>query len=354
MKKNIVNSFGFILSVFGFSQVVYAASSDLASYDDSTQYEDGLHGGFQFLVGNYQARGINLVDEKNEEVNSLADNARSINTPFILPSLDLSYNFNQGGNSFYLSTGTQTNASLSSQTRLGITQYLHSGVQLDFSVSPKFLGNEQEVWKDPYAVNKKSIDGKTVKNRSRALATGNSINFEVKHLLDGMLTTGYQFSDVSIKKENSGESLVNLSADDKNKLRRDYKSHFGFAEFTLPLSEVVYFIPNISLEKKNADGDSHDNLAPALDMSLYFYTYTYEYFFSTSFEQARYENKHAVFNKRRQDNTYSLSTGISFTDLLPAKDWNVDLLASVGKQESNIDMYDNNYSMVAVGVSHNF
>lgn len=321
---------------------------------DNAAFEDGLSANAQLLAGYYQARGADVISKDNEDLNNLEDKTPAFDAPFLLPAVDLSYRFNQGANSVYLGSNTQTGAQVIYQTRLGITQYLYSGVELDFSISPAFLGNEQNVWQDPFATNLKTISGKTISRRDKTLASSDGFNIEARYLMDGKLSAGYQFNKVKIKNEYSGRTLANLNESQRQQLRRDHTSHRVYSEFTQPISASSYFISALSLNQQTAKGDSFDQLTPAITLTLYSYLQNAEYFVSAAYQDTDFENKHVVFNKRRNDKVYSFTGGISFPQVLPMKHWNLDLLASVGKNQSNINFYDNNFTFLAAGISREF
>jgi hypothetical protein len=123
---------------------------------------------------------------------------------------------------------------------------------------------------------------------------------------------------------------------------------------TLPLSDRLFLIPEVSYTEMDADGDanSYDSVAGGLAAS---YTHgQLEIFIQGQFSMDQYEQSNPVFNAKREDDNYGISAGLSYREPLGWENIRADVIVGNQFRESNIDFFESNSKWLAVGLTWNY
>ncbi len=313
------------------------------------QQKTGFYGEIQLLTGGLKASGKDIVTPDNARINSTSTdelNRRdpSFNSGFIMPNVGLSYLFNQGQNDVFWRSSSEPTSEFTNLSEIGFSHRFHTGTKVSLIISPAALGNGNTVWQDPFASGDK---------RNTTQAETNGMGFDIENLLYGSLSLSYRYNDTQINKERSGSSLNNLSQAQKKQLIRDNSQHDVAVEFINMMSPQTYLIGGIRYTQQYGQQNNMDANLPGGNLSLYHISDDREYYAQLTYRSSHYKNHHVIFDKRRKDEDVNVTAGVRFHQLLGNK-WIVDTLISGGENQSNINFYDKEYYLFALGVSREF
>lgn len=291
---------------------------------EEPQESPGFHGDIM-LGGMWSSTDSQLVPgDDNEKISSLSSDGETESGLGPMGMGNLSYT-TQAGTSFFIS----------------FDGGFSSGVSRDFAniANVTLAGVSQlgEVWKDPYLTGVKRDDTDETRTGGRLA-------------LDGILGTGL----------NLGYSFMNIEVDDdligkKNALlKRDGVTHSATTSYTIPLGESNSLTPQIQYEIGDLDGESnsYDSWGGGL-------THTYankDMILATTVSAgtAEYDKSHPIFKKTRDEETYGISSTITWLDPLGYKNFSVSATGSYAKTDSNIDFFDSEDTMVGMGIGYRF
>ena len=302
-----------------------------------------LGGGYSWVKSNMVA-GNDLGDVGQRKINSLTDSPDSESDG--IPQLDwnVKYTFASTRTQLFAGSRLEDIFRFDATTQAGVRQEFESlgivGASLVFTTLPT------EVWKDPYVVN----DGRKKTDR-----TSLGIRLAWERMFNSNFELDYTYRNIDIDKERSGDALVGLTGNAKDRLEREGDAHHLKGAYFFEIGKKHILSPQLIFEYNDLDGDAmKNNLA---DFQL---TYAY---FGTKFDLAMngfvgyadYDKKNPIYGKTRDDTRYGVGALGSWKNPFGWKPFGIDkfrLYSQTGYfvSDANIDFYETEIFLATAGI----
>ena len=200
--------------------------------------EKGWSGSVGIAVAGVSGKGQVDAYGGKKRIKSLDARSSRYNYIFLFPISETAYTFQ---NNITIHAG----GGLLDGGGIGISYLLADETRLTLSL-PLFLGTSGEVWQDPY------LTGRDRKKTDAKLES--SVGFSIDNILGSYASVEYDYQDLSIKNDRSGESLnTRLSSTEIRRLRRGRRTHrIAVSLPPLTLSDGLYLIGGASYTRTHA------------------------------------------------------------------------------------------------------
>lgn len=194
-----------------------------------------------------------------------------------------------------------------------------------------------EVWEDPYLTG-------TDREDTDETRTGGRLDLE--GILGSGLSLGYSVMNVEVDDDLIGEENALL--------KRDGVTHSVTASYAIPLGESNSLTPQLQYEIGDLDGESnsYDSWGGGL-----IHTFTNKKMIlatTVSAGTAEYDRIHPIFKKTRYEETYAVSSTITWLNPLGYENFSLSATGSYAETDSNIDFFDSTDTMVGMGIGYRF
>ncbi|VFQ42532.1 DUF2860 family protein [Desulfoluna butyratoxydans] len=309
----------------------------------------GFVGDITLMPGVIHAtKALNDVGDDNERIDSLDQSASSETKVIPIALWHLNYTFDNLRTELFAGTPTSNIVKGTYFLEVGARHRLDNGTALSLAWIPELPLIDDEVWKDPFL---------TGVDREETDRTSQGVQVKADSILGSPFFVSYAFAVNDIDEEESGQSFITeggdpLSDEELSSLRRSSEAHLIEAGLTLPVSRALILGATVDALRNEADGNAHqfDQFGGKLSAILRFPAC--KAFSTVSFHQANYDETHPVFEKKREDTSYSASLGLEMP--LPVEDLSFSLLMRYARTDSNIDFYEGDAVMGGMGVSYRF
>lgn len=291
---------------------------------DEPRTTSGFHG--DIMIGGMWSSSENRLvpGDDNKKLSSLADGDGKDSEVGLLGMGNLSYT---------TYSGTQLFASFDGDVSTGIKRDFLGIAQL--TLAGVFQMNE--VWKDPYLTGVDRV--KTDETR-----TGGRLG------LGGILGTGLNIDYCMMSIEVDDD----LSGTTNPLLKRDGITHVLTTSYAIPLGENNSLTPQIQYEIGDIDGKSNSYDSWGSSLTHTFINKNMMLATTVSVAKSEYDHSHPVFNKTRDEETYGISSTLTWFNPLGCENYFVNVMGAYAKTDSNIDFFDSTDTMVGMGVGYRF
>lgn len=284
----------------------------------------GFHG--DIMIGGMWSSSENRLvpGDDNKKISSLADNGEKESEMSAMGMGNLNYT---------TLSGTQLFASFDGAFSTGVSW----DVEGIANVTLAGVAQINEVWEDPY------LTGSDRKETDQT-RTGGRLG------LDGILGTGlsldYCMMNIEVDDDLSGKT--------NPLLKRDGISHVLTTSYAVPLGENNSLTPQIQYEIGDIDGKSNSYDSWGGSLTHTFINKNIMLATTVSAAKAEYDQSHPLFNKIRDEETYGVSSTITWFDPLGYENFFVNVMGSYAKTDSNIDFFDSTDTMAGMGIGYRF
>jgi len=329
--------------------ILLLVSTNFAAALDPIPLKSGFSGFIRPGVGylNYKSNmvasflGFDLSDKQTD---SLTDSPDSESTGIVLVPFVLRYTFASTRTQLFIGTDLRDLVRFDLSQQVGVKQEIGRFGLLQGGLL--FSGIPAQVWKDPYVVNQ---------NRKETDRDSNGARLVWDRIFDSNFQLQYTYRKIDINSEESGESLILLSSDQRDRLDRNGDRHIAEAFYRFNFAKKHRLMPQIIYARDDLDGDAMAN--DAFDFQL---TYAY---FSDPFVitvngligTADYDRQNPIYGKTRDDDRWGVGGNLYYKN-----PWNWSLLGSAPmsfylsaahfETDANIDFYDQEATMVMGGL----
>jgi hypothetical protein len=306
-------------------------------------WQPGWSGYVQMLAGGYSGDGLSDVVDGNEWINSLKGKSSRQEADFFTPLWQVNYRLSQSRTRLFIGTPEYSVVVNDVAFEAGLSHELDDGSVLWVAYVPELSEYRGEVWKDPY---------QTGQPRTRTETESESFRLGAEYIFGSPLSVNFESGNLSIDEDLAGESLRSrLSAVEIRQLRRSGKFRKAGLSVTLPLSDHIFLIPDVSYTDMDAKGSANSYDAIAGGFATAYADGPLEIFIHGQLSEEQYVQSNPVFNTKREDKHYSITAGVSYIEPFGLNDIQVDLIVGSGLRDSNIDFFESNSKLLAVGLA---
>lgn len=315
-----------ILGITIFFITLTSLSTSAIAIDMAPEHQ-GLYGTIHIGGGVISGRpsGLDVLDD-NERRDDLSSRDERTTEGQLLLSADLGYTFKQGST---LGVGIRTEGPF----YLSLSHKVEGVGEMTLSA----LYEQQEVWKNPYLVGV---------NRSRTDLESFGFSADMKQILGTGMRVVFQQMNVDIADDLIGQVDPNLQ-------REGTDTTLGiFYDWDLGAGGVL----RSGLSHIWMDRDGAGNAGCAYVAELKHVVETGRLTFSSDLEykETQFDAIHPIFNKKRQESTYTISEMISFAEPFGYENWSIFAVAAYSDTDSNITFFDSSGLLSGAGISYKF
>ncbi|EEX93932.1 hypothetical protein VIOR3934_14772 [Vibrio orientalis CIP 102891 = ATCC 33934] len=318
--------------LFTTSSLVFSVSAlaDLAP-------EEGL-GGYVGLFLGYSSNQSNIDPNNTTHDGSNIDKSSGA-AP--LPVGELTYTFGDDyDHQLFLGMAEDDLIEGMGVLQIGYQSELSDGSVIGISYMPTIGGTD--LYSDPYA---------SRLQRTKTKVKTHGVRLMGENLAGTPLSLEAAFANTTIDKEQSGQ---NLTAEQQQLLVRDARTYALKGSYLIEATQGVYLEPRLTYIRYDAKGSAtaFHSIQPGVTIT----TFIERHQLSLSMDYAKrsYDEMNPIYAKKRSDDDFNSTLVYQYVDMFDWDDWTFVGSAGYGKQESNIDFFKGNETMIAAGVMYQF
>jgi hypothetical protein len=306
--------------------------------------------GYVAVLGAYISTNSQLnTDGKNKQTDSLDKSGERLGKIRPFPLGLISYTWAEIRTQLYLGVLPENIAAGQFQVETGLRHDLTSGTSLRAAFIP-VTPLKQKTWEDPFVVGQ---------DRDRTDINSYGIELAAENILGSGFSFKYDWARQRINNERSGEFLLSqpgstLLPADLAALDRDADYHRLTTEYSYRVAPRLRLKPILKYSRGNADGDANSLQELAPQLSFLYVGDQLQATLNASIRGAWYDETHPVFEKTRRDYDFSLFAILGYKEPFGWRDFRVDWFSGAFRQTSNINFYESNSFLTALGLGYEF
>ncbi len=287
----------------------------------------GLYGNIQIGGGIISGHpsGLDVLDD-NERRDDLSSRGQRQSEAQILLSADLGYIFKEGTT---IGVGIRTEGPL----YLSLNHEIEGAG--DITLSARY--EKKEVWQNPYLVG-------VNRNRTDEESLGFAVTWE--QIMGTGVNLTFEQMNVEVEDDLIGQIEPALRRDGTDtSLSLGYDWNLGAGGIlSSSLSHII-------LEREGAS-----NSASAYGAEIKHLLEAGRLTFATGleFKETQFDAIHPIFNKKRQESTYTISEMVSFAEPFGFENWSIFLIAASVTTDSNASFFDSSIFLAGSGIGYKF
>lgn len=287
----------------------------------------GLYGNFHLGGGMISGHpsGLDVLDD-NERRDKLNSQDQRQSEGHLLLSADLAYTFQKGPT---LGIGIRSEGPL----YLSLSYEVEGAGVMTLSA----LYEKKEVWKNPYleGVNRRRTDEQS---RGFVVTWGQ------------ILETGMRMAFEQMKVDIEDDLIGQLEAD----LRRDGTDRTLRLGYDWNLAARGILSSDLSHTWLDREGAGNSGCTYAAELKHLLEAGSLTFLSSLEFKETQFDAIHPIFNKKRQESSYTISEMISFREPLGYENWSIFIIAAYSATDSNITFFDSSALLSGAGMGFKF
>jgi len=287
----------------------------------------GLYGNIHIGGGFISSRpsGLDVLDD-NERRDDLSSRDQRTTESQLLLSADLGYRFQEGST---LGVGIRTEGPF----YLSLSHKFEGLGEMTLSA----LYEKKEVWQNPYLVGV---------NRSRTDFESFGFSADMKQILGTGMRIVFKQMNVDIADDLIGQAEPALRRDGTDTtLGIGYDWNLGAGGVLSSGLSHIWF---------DRDGAGNTGCAYVAELKHVVETGRLTFSSDLEFKEAQFDAIHPVFNKKRQESTFTISEMISFAEPLGYENWSIFVVAAYSATDSNSTFFDSSGLLSGAGISYKF
>ncbi len=282
----------------------------------SEQESQGFSGRIQAGAG-YVTSTDQLKKDVDKRLDGLSTNADRFDRGLPLVLLDLRYTFASGRQLYF---GTPMESGGRPGLSLGAVVPVKDGSKLDMSV---FSRPFEKVWQDPYLVGERREDTDKTTYGAKLSYTD---------ILGTPVKVSYSLANADVDDDEIGERF--------DTLERDGWLHEAQIAYAIPMGRGMSFVPSFEFSLGDLDGDANSYKGYELKLGLKKFASGYMFNLFAGIGLNDYDDTHPIFEKTREDISYSAFAVFTRSKLLGKKPLFSSLIAGYRHRDSNISFLD--------------
>lgn len=286
----------------------------------------------------------NLYTGGDKSISSPYQSAGDKTNAFLFPLGNATYTFSGLDKQVYFGVSRDDLAVGDLAIELGYRQALSDGMVLDLSIVPTLVN--KDVWADPYA---------TKVNRSKTEESGNAFRLKLTNVNGTNFSLDTAFAVKDVENEKSGQAQeLGLSEQQRDLLARDSSSFYLKGSYQLQLDKTSSLRPSVTLTKINADGDAFSSSGLGAEISYFKVLNEHRFALTAKYTNRDYDETNPLYGIKRENSEAGVFFAYEKIDFMDWNDWSLVALAGFNNNDSNIDFYDVQESLMSVGMNYRF
>ncbi|ELP5728717.1 DUF2860 family protein [Vibrio vulnificus] len=271
--------------------------------------EQGFSGSIG-AVAIYSETQSNLDTGVEKVLTSLNREGEIVTSSTLAPLGQLRYQFGQ--HQLFLGQSEDTFVKGLLALEVGYQYSWDDDSSISFAIAPTLAAGK--TWQNPYLLERK---------REETNVEGDVLRVHYENQF-ALLNLAYY--DRTVEKDRAPSEL----------LRRNGDGYFAHFALVVPLFDHVFIEPSLFYQQDNAQGKANafDKLGSGITASYFFYPYTLA--LDTRLSSSRYQAKHPVLGKTRQDEQFNVSLSFEEAEFLGYEQ--LSLVAQVGYEQSHSNL----------------
>ena len=296
----------------------------------SKEESQGFSGRIQAGAG-YVTSTDQLKKDADKRLDGLNTNADRFDRGIPLVLLDLRYTFASGRQLYF---GTPMESGGRPGLSLGAVVPVKDGGKLDMSV---FGRPFEKVWQDPYLLGGRREDtDKTTYGAKLAYSD----------ILGTPAKVSYFLANVDVNDDEIGERF--------DTLERDGWLHEAQIAYVIPVGRGMSFVPSFEFSLGDLEGDANSYKGYEVKLGLRKFSSGYMFNLFAGIGLNDYDNTHPIFEKTREDISYSAFAVFTRSNLLGKKPLFSSLIAGYRHRDSNIGFLDADTFLGGLTIGYKF
>ncbi|MFB9215458.1 DUF2860 domain-containing protein [Vibrio sinaloensis] len=299
--------------------------------------EISLNAGYTTSTSNFNTSGDKTIDSVNQD-------PEQENGFLAAPLGNLAYTFGESLNQqVYAGMSREDIAVGTLALEVGYKYQLGSGTIIDVSLLPTVMSGE--TWEDPFL---------TGSRRSTTEERGNAFRLKLSNIFTPGFNLDMAYATKDIEDEASGTSNSELQDGEEKLLERDSHSYYLKGSYRLPLDRTTFLQPSVTYIKTEADGEANSLTSLGGEISLFKVINRHQFALTAGYTNRAYDKQNPLYDKTRDENQLSLFAAYEYQHFMGWQDWSLIGLAGYGANNANIGFYDNQESLLSVGINYHF
>ena len=296
----------------------------------SKEESRGFSGRIQAGAG-YVTSTDQLKKDADKRLDGLSSNADRFDRGIPLVLLDLRYSFASGRQIYF---GTPMESGGRPALSLGAVVPVKDGGKLDVSV---FTSPFEKVWQDPYLLGGRREDtDKTTYGAKLAYSD----------ILGTPAKVSYSLANVDVDDDEIGERFDTLA--------RDGWLHEAQLAYAITVGQGMSFVPSFKFSLGDLEGDANSYKGYEAKLGLRKFASGYMFSLIAGIGLNDYDDTHPIFEKTREDISYSAFAVFTRSNLLGRKPLFSSLIAGYRHRDSNIGFLDADTFLGGLTIGYKF
>lgn len=135
---------------------------------------------------------------------------------------------------------------------------------------------------------------------------------------------------------------------------RDLDWYFIRSSYRFAIDESSYLVPTLTYTSTDADGDANSSDSVRAEATYAALFDHHKLAITAGYTNRSFDEKNPLFDKKRDENIYSLFAAYEYRLSGDWRDWSVISLAGYKNTDSDIEFYDKSQFLTTVGMSYHF
>lgn len=327
-----------------------AASTQAASVN--IPKESGFSGFVNLGVGGVSVESNMLasifsgrVDIGDRQVDSLNNSPASSEGGAIpVINFELSYTFGDTGTQVHLGNLLEDYLSMDMTTIAGVRQDVGLAGQIGGSYRNNTVNTE--VWQDPYLTDARRRDTDR---------TNEGFRLYWQQFMSSGLEFRYTYSEVEIDNELSGQSLA-LTPEQRQLLSREGDIDNFALLYEFSSRDRKHIIePQLAWIDRDLDGDAmaNDGVRASINY-IYRHSDHWRWVVNASYGDYDYKEANPIYDYEDKSNHYGVSLSTFYSGAFGLKNWTFNATVGYYEQDNDLDFYDAEVGVIALGMLRRF
>lgn len=302
----------------------------------------GWDGELSFVAVGFNQQSQFSAEDDNRRTADLNNAGKTINRFGMLPMIRSEYTLNDLQTNIFFGNNQDNLPKGQFALEFGLAHSLGQNDQFSFAVFPK-LSAFEKIWQDPFLTGQE-------RQKTDEKVGGGRIKFA--HQGDNAFDVQYAFLRNEVDVEKSGNSLTQLSSQQRGMLNRNADFHRFNLNINCPINQHVMLIPSLQVTTSDAQGDANDFAEGVFRLqSLYMKD---KHSFSATLGIGRKESnvENPIFKLPQNDKSLSLDVFYKYAEPMGYKNLHLLGVALWKKSDANITFYNSKFSVIGFGIGY--
>jgi hypothetical protein len=294
------------------------------------------------MLASIMSGNIDIGDKQIDSLNKSPSNSEGGAIPVI--NFELSYTFGSTRTQVHVGNLLEDYLSMDMTTIAGVRQDVGRAGQV--GASYRGTAVKTEVWQDPY------LTGAKRKDTDR---TNNGFRVYWQQFMSSGLEFRYTYSEIDIDDELSGQSLALTPGQRKLLDRQGDIDNFAIL-YEFKSDDKKHIVePQLAYIDRDLDGQAMANDGVRASVNyIYQYSDKWRWVANASYSDYDYKKANPIYDYKDKSNHYGVSLSMFYTGPFGLKDWTFNATAGYYEQDNDLDFYDAEVGVVAIGMLRRF